>query len=1530
MYIWLMRPNPLLIFFAFFCFSSFYAGDDPVVRAVTPHVSPALKFTENAGQWKGNILFRAQLDGGALYIEKDGLTFSFYDKKKYRALHHAKVLNGNYKDLKIKAHAYKVYFENCNPDALTEKLQAGSDYENYFIGKDQKTWRGNVKNYHQVWLRNLYNGIDYEAITSATGIKYNFHIQANTSPDAIKMRYDGVDGIKLKDGALVIKLSISDVVEQKPYAYQLINGTVVPVKCEYRLKDKTLGFSFPKGYNKNYELVIDPILVFAAQSGSTADNFGMTATFDPQGNLYAGGTVFDFGYPVTFGAYDTGFNGPGYNGTTDVVITKYNTTGSSLLYATYFGGTQSEIVTSLIVDSNNNLCLYGATGSADFPVTATAYDTTFNGGNYLSFYFNGTTFTNGTDIYVAKFNTSGTTLLGSTYFGGSDNDGVNHVNHLSLLGYINNQPVYEYVTDSLQNNYGDQYRGEIQLDAGNNIYIASCTRSSDFPAVNGFDNTLGGKQDGVLAKFNSNLSSLVYSSFIGGNSNDAGYGLLVKDNLEVYVTGGTCSGVGFPGAGGYQANYQGGSADGYVIRVNAAGNAVTARTFFGTSQFDQSYFIQSDKYNNIYVYGQSLGNIPVVIAANQTTVFNVPNTHQFISRFNAGLSSLNLSTVFGHYTSVTDISPCAFSVDKCNDIYISGWGSDLFGVNPPMTNMPLLQPTQSTTDGHDFYFMGLDSNAAILKYGSYFGGGTSEEHVDGGTSRFDPRGRIYQSACAGCGGNDDFPVTPGAWPNTPGNPNHAQNCNNGVVKLDFQLQVSVATINTNTLTGCVPMSLTLTNATPATGSTSTYMWYLGNGSTTSTTPNPAVTYTAPGTYTVALVVKDNLTCNKIDSTISFVTVYPKPSGTILLTSNPCSNTIQISNSASGNLGANPFTWLFDDNSTSTLTSLSHTFATNGVHTISLTVTDLNGCSVTKTNTLSIFNFTTGVVNSASICSGSGTVITASGGTGYTWTPSGSLNNPSIAAPVASPSVTTIYTIQVINTSPGYGCAGTLTTQVIVKPSPTASFGISGDHCSNVITTANASTGTLNANAFDWNFGDGSPDATDPSPSYTYPGNGTYTVSLTVTDVNGCTSVKTNTVAIFNFTPGVVNSGSICSGFTTNITALGGTNYTWTPAITLDNASVGSPIASPSVTTTYTVNILNTTPGYDCARTLTTEVLVRPSPVAGFSYSANPCGGGVYFTDQSVADVTDWQWVLSPTNTSTVQNPYNFYHTGGTFTISLVSTNSYGCQNLISKVISIATPPEVSVSSSVNICIGDSVQLNASGGTAYQWMPVGSLDFPTMANPIATPTISTEYSVNITSATTSTADGKPCQLLLTTQVNVFVLSTIPISAQANPVIITTGSATTLTYLGSPGATVTWLPANATSPGSGYTVTAYPVKPTTYTVTAVNGPCEQSVQVHVDAYTEGCLDKDVFIPNTFTPNSDGQNDVLFVRGLKVTETYFAIYNRWGELVFETSDKAKGWDGSYKGKPADVGVFGWYLRATCINGEETFKKGNVTLIR
>ncbi len=1516
---------------------------------VIPSIHPSLRFTENLGQWQSNILFRTQLDGGALFLENDALTFNFYNKKKFRKNYHTPYKGDNLENV-IECHAYKIKFNNCNPNPQIVKENMGSDYENFFLGNDQTKWKSNVKNYHRVWYKDLYDNIDYEIITAINGLKYNFHVKAGQTPDVINLQYEGVQQLKLKNGALSYTLVTGEINEQKPYCYQLINGTVKEVICNYKIKDKTLSFEFPKGYNSDYDLVIDPTLIFSAQIGTTADNFGMTATYDNAGNLYSGGTVFNFGFPVTLGAYSTTFNGPSCGGNTDVFLIKYNSTGNQLLFATYLGGTGTEGVNSLIVDNQNNLCFYGTTSSTNFPVTQGCFDNSFNGGNPIFFSSNGLNFYNGTDIYVGKLTSNGSTLLGSTFFGGSDNDGLNYTANPALTNASFCLPTSTIIPVLAPNygngtfyNYGDQSRGEIQIDLQNNIYIVSSTRSSNlqFP-VNTFDNTLNGLQDGILAKFTPNLSSLSYYGYIGGSNMDASNGLLINSANEVYVTGGTASNdLLLPSFSNVYDPTFNNVIDAYIMRINAAGTAYLGGTYFGTPSYDQSFFIQNDKNNDIYIYGQSQGVITPTAAPTQTTIYSNPNKHQFIARFNSSLSTLQFATTFGANPNAPDISPSAFAVDKCFNIYISGWGgSNIFSA--PIPGMPILNPLlgfSNSVVNSDFYLMALSQDATNLLFGSYFGGVNSPEHVDGGTSRFDKRGIIYQSVCAGCNGTQDFPIQPpGTWPCTSGPcaPNTATllpdtsggRCNNGVFKINFDLQLTVSTINTNTIGGCAPLAVTFTNATPGTS----FIWYFGNGQTNTVSLNPTITYTAAGIYTVSLAVKNPTTCNQTDSSVIFITVLPGPQSAFTASVTQCANTLTVQNNSSGTLTANPYTWNFGDGSpTSTLTTPSHTYAANGIYTVSLLTSASNGCTANTTQTVQVFTFTPSV-NTPTVCEGFNTNFTASGGTSYSWSPAANLSATNIANPIVTPTATSIYTITIANNTPGFTCINTTTTQVIMRPKSVANFSLTSVPCTNVVSFTNSSTTAAPSLTVTYNFGDGSPTSTLTAPSHTYANTGTYTISLTAINNFGCTDVITKTVTLLVFNPSVANGGTACKNVPIQLSASGGTSYSWTPSNSLNNPTSATPIANTSSiaggqgTVIYTVQINNNSAGFNCSQTLTTQINVLPKPTANYSTVINPCGGGATFNDQSQVNINNWLWTYG-TTTVTTQNFYNFFSAGYNGTVSLVVTNTDGCKDTIIKPISIAVPPPVTVNNKITICKGGRGQLEATGGYQYQWTPTVGLDVASIPSPFASPSVTTIYSVNIT-ATNSI--GQQCNFILTTTVIVTQLSTTSISAVANPVVVTSGNSTTLTYIGSPGALVTWLPPGSTTPNSGYTVTAYPDRPTTYTAVATNGPCKENTTVYVEAYSGGCIDEDVFIPNTFTPNGDGKNDILFVRGIKVDEVYFAVYNRWGELVFETKDKTIGWDGIYKGKPADVGVFGWYLKVKCINGEEAFKKGNVTLIR
>ena len=1339
-------------------------GKSQTVKKPKNTLGTIVRFTENKNQWESHIAFRAQLDGGAMFIERNGkLTFHQYDKDYYASKHLGKT-----SDQQFKFHAYQVNFIGSNTNTKISAANAFPDYENYFIGKNPLNWASQVHHYSEITINNLYNHIDVIYKGGKQSLKYNFIVKPYGNLKNIQINYNGVKQLKLKNGALHVSTSLTESIEEKPFVYQVIQGDTIEIPSNFILQNNTISFKLLKEYDHDIDLIIDPLLVFAASSGSTADNFGMTATYDSHGSLYTGGTTFSLGYPTTLGAYDITYNG--FSGT-DIVITKYDSSGTFLNYSTYLGGANSsEIITSLIVDKFDNLCLYGATGSNDFPVTTGCYDATFNGGTAINFVFNGTNFPNGTDIYVSKLNTTGSTLLTSTYIGGSENDGINYNNVIATYGTPYG-PITEYPPDSLQYNYGDQYRGEIQIDSLLNIYIISSTKSNNFPTSSALDNTLGGKQDAVLIKFNPTLSGLIFSTYIGGSDNDAGYALALDDTLNIYITGGTRS-SNFPvTTGSYKTIYGAGKCDGYLCKVKNNGSYIMHSTFIGTSDYDQSYFVQLDNNQNAYVYGQSLGSMPIT-----TGVYSNTNSKQFIQKLNPQLNTLLASTVFGNGTGNINISPSAFSVDCAGNIYLSGWGGNIiFGTTT--IGMPITASAiQSTTDGFNFYLMVLAPNMSSLLFGSYFGGALSREHVDGGTSRFDKRGIIYQSVCAGCGGNDDFPVTPGAWPYTspsyvPLNTsipstgiNMSSNCNNGVFKIDFQLNNATANITSSSLSSCAPATITFTNSsTPG----HSYLWDFGASDTTSIILNPTKTYTAAGTYTVNLYVKKSI-CNNIHDTAKvIVTIHPKPIANYTLTLDSCSNNISFINNTLPT--GTPSKWYINSILTSTTFNTTHSFLTAGTYTVKLVTQNTFGCKDSITKLVPV------PIDSVKI-------------------------NPSVAK---------------------------------------------------------------------------------------------------------------------------------CSYQSIPLSIIGATNCAWQPIIGLSNPNIPNPICTVTATTIYTVTITQTNLfGKLCVKTLTTVVTVFPKITSAFNYTIGACHNNVFFTDASFSSPSAWQWNFGDSNTSTLQNPLHFYGATGSYSISLITTNGFGCKDTSRQVLTLAGFNPITVNAGITKCKQDTVQLNANGGVLYAWTPTVGLTNPNIANPLCYTPVTTIYTVTVSSV----LGTDTCKSALTTTVTVFpfTFSSSSITVSSNTITIgqtVTVSLSGFTYSGTfsvfPNTEITFVGTN--------TILLTPVKTGYYILyfTDANGCKHELKTIYLEIITNDCSENTVYLPTGFTPNGDGNNDVLYVRSNFITEVYLTIYDRWGEKLFESNDIKKGWDGYYKGKKIDQGVYGYYMTFKCNNGQESFKKGNITLM-
>ena len=237
---------------------------------------------------------------------------------------------------------------------------------------------------------NIYPGVSVKVFSDMSNVRYDFTVDPHTSLSQIKLRYQGQNSLSLENGQLIIHTEIGDIAQAKPVAYQEINGIKVSVDCQFVLDNDVLGFKVKGDYDASLPLIIDPTLVFATYTGSTADNWGMSATYDPVGNGYTSGICFNIGYPITPGAFQMTFQGGGTGGGNhwpgidstgfDIVVSKFNPTGSNLLYSTYLGGNDNEEPQSIIVDNQDNLVVMGRSYSTNFPTTAGAYSRTNSGG----------------------------------------------------------------------------------------------------------------------------------------------------------------------------------------------------------------------------------------------------------------------------------------------------------------------------------------------------------------------------------------------------------------------------------------------------------------------------------------------------------------------------------------------------------------------------------------------------------------------------------------------------------------------------------------------------------------------------------------------------------------------------------------------------------------------------------------------------------------------------------------------------------------------------------------------------------------------------------------------------------------------------------------------------------------------------------------------------------------------------------------------------------------------------------------------
>ncbi len=690
----------------------------------------------------------------------------------------------------------------------------------------------------------------------------------------------------------------------------------------------------------------------------------------------------------------------------------------------------------------------------------------------------------------------------------------------------------------------------------------------------------------------------------------------------------------------------------------------------------------------------------------------------------------------------------------------------------------------------------------------------------------------------------------------------------------------------------------------ATGAAS-YTWSPTAGLSQPNIPNPKASPTNTTTYTVTGT--DTNGC--VNTAMVTVTVKPRP---VITAGNDVAiclgSSAQLQATGAGTGGTYkwvPGTGLSCSNCPNPVASPTGTITYIVTGTASNLCTDADTVTV-KVNALPVVSAGANIA----ICKGDSTQLLATGADTYTWSPATRLSCLGCQSPFAKPDTTITYTVIGVDTN---GCKDTAFVTVTVNPLPTITVSAARNKVCEGDTVQLTATGGL---PYSWNPNNGLSCQTCPNPIATMQ----YPTTFTVTgQFNGCSD--TASVFVDVIAKPVVSAGpdkEYCIGGSVTLNVTGANTYTWSPATALSCTTCTSPVANPSATTTYTVTGVDS---IGCTASDNITVIVNPLPLINAGEDKTGCEGQL--VQLNATGGTNYTW--SPADGLSCMacpNPVAGITTTTTYTVN--GTDSNGCTNSDEITVNIINRQPVSFSQDDSICIGQEMGLFASGGTSYTWWPADGLSNTQGESIIAKPSGTTSYSVIIRQGDCFTDTG---------YVTVYVFNYPEIDAGPDlelkggaEIRIETRSSNVKSYL--------WTPVEGLSCTGCANPVASPRRTTTYKVLATS-PQGCTAQDDVTVYVT-CSGDQLFIPNTFTPNNDGVNDMFYPQGKGLTNVLrFSVYTRWGELIFDRqniplNDPTYGWDGTYKGDHLKPDVFVYVVRALCDDGQPVEIKGDISLIR
>ena len=758
------------------------------------------------------------------------------------------------------------------------------------------------------------------------------------------------------------------------------------------------------------------------------------------------------------------------------------------------------------------------------------------------------------------------------------------------------------------------------------------------------------------------------------------------------------------------------------------------------------------------------------------------------------------------------------------------------------------------------------------------------------------------------------------------------NCRDTMKKNNYILVAKPATnFNAVPVSGCWPLSVTFTDiSTDVPGATVTsHAWDFGDGGLT-TVGVTGVThvYTTSGTFSVTEVVTDNIGCMDTLVRPAYITVHrPLPS----FYANPVypciGSTVYFTNTSTAYSSSY---WMFGDGTTSTTTSPTHVYSATGTYTVRLGVTDAFGCHDTATY-VGYINVTKPhaaftMSDSFSVCPPLTVNFTntSTGAISYNWT-FGDGNSSVVPSPSNLYIAPGYDTVTLVATNM-YGCTDTVKKHVNI-------YGYAGAFTYSPLTgcsplTVHFNATVTNVTSLTWDFDDGVTSGTiADSTSHIYTVPGAYIPKLILSDNTGCQnfSLGIDTIKVDKVYPNfTTNPLAVCLNipfnFVDSSTSYWSTINAWSWSFDGTTSNIASPTHTFTATGTYPVT-LTSTDGWGCTGTVVKDITINPLPIIVASPDTVVCLGDPA-TLYGYGGVS-YVWATDPTLSCTACNPTNATPTVPT-TYTVTGTDQYGCSNTDTVRVFIRTKTIANAWRDTAVCRGYPVPLFDTGGTKYQWLPPIGLDNANVYDPVATPASSITYTV-IAQLAGCIPDTDYVSL------TIYPLPTVDAGPDQR---LLAGSIAQLDATGTLIYKYSWSPTETLSCDSCANPIASMSVTTTYKVDVITTDgCTATDSVTITLY---CDNSQIFIPNSFTPNGDGQNDIFYPRGKGVKNIKtFRIYNRWGELLYErdnieANDASVGWDGTYKGGSPRPDVYVYLLEADCSTGQPISIKGDVTIIR